>query len=476
MRPLEEKVLIKKVLQDPILLKLSTLAKEKGVSLYLVGGYLRDLVLETESPFSHHPTLDYDFALPAECSSFISVIEQAFQFHFFKVGKEEAGTITYRMVRKGLSIDLTFLQGKNLEEDLQRRDFTINAMAFSLRDETWHTVPGAFDDLRKKILRSVSPHSIDQDPLRMLRAIRYLCTLDGFTMDITLEEEIASKKELIRIVPVERIRMELDRILLSPRPGLGVTSLYELGLLVTLMPEFSGLEGLAQGKHHHLRVIPHVIQMIHKIPWAEEWVASREATLSLNQEDRLTLYYASLFHDLGKQDTFSQDEVGKIHFYHHESFSEERAKRIMERLKFSNQMQHRILHLIRHHMRILNLSMETKESALKRLVQLMREETPLLVLHTLADKEASRGILSIQIDEVVERNCLRILQCFKEKGTLHPPVLVTGYDVMNLGVHEGPAVGQLLNFIREQQIEGKIKTREEALEGLRRRVETIGTG
>ena len=139
----------------------------------------------------------------------------------------------------------------------------------------------------------------------------------------------------------------------------------------------------------------------------------------------------------------------------------------MERLRFSNPMKNRILRLIQHHMRILNLSSETGESALKRLVNQMGEETPLLVLHTLADKEASRGILSIQIDEIVDGHCLRILELFEEKDIVHPPPLITGHDVMAMGFPEGPEVGQLMNFIREKQVEGELKTREEALEALK---------
>jgi poly(A) polymerase len=466
---MEEKTLIRRVLDDPILFKLSTLAKEKGVPLFLVGGYLRDLLLRAYSPAFQLPAMDYDFALPKEFSSFISTMENALQFHFFKVGKEEAGTITFRMTRKEISIDVTFFQGETLEEDLLRRDFTINAIAVSLRDETCHAVEGAFDDIGKKLIRSVSQRSINQDPLRMLRAIRYLCTLEGFTVDIKLEEEIASKKELIRDLPGERIKMELDRILLSPRPGLGMKSLYELGLLLILIPELKGLEGLGQNRHHHLHVLSHVLLMVDKLGWAAEWVAQNGKPISLPPEDRLALYYAALFHDLGKQDTYSQDEKGRIHFYHHESFSCNKAEAIMERLRFSNEMKNRVLHLIKHHMRILNLSSETGESALKRLVNQMGEETPLLVLHTLADKEASRGILSIQIDEIVDGHCLRILELFEEKGIVHPPPLITGHDVMAMGYSSGPKVGEILSFIQERQVEGEIKTREEALEALKER-------
>jgi len=464
---MDEKTLIKKVLEDPILFKLSTLAKENGVPLFLVGGYLRDLLLGARCPGFHRTAMDYDFALPREFSLFIPTIEKHLGFHFFKVGKEEAGTITYRMIRKGVSIDLTFFQGETLEDDLQRRDFTMNAIAVSLRDETCHSVEGAFSDIENGVIRSVSPRSLEQDPLRMLRAVRYLCTHEGFRIDIELEEMIFVRKESVRDLPGERIKMELDRILLSPRPGLGIKSLYELGLLLVLMPELTGLEHLGQNKHHHLNVLSHILLMIDKIGWAADWVTENGKAISLPPEDRLALYYAALFHDLGKQDTYSQDDKGRIHFYHHESFSCKRAEAIMDRLRFSNEMKNCVLHLIKHHMRILNLSSETGETALKRLVNQVGEETVLLVLHTLSDKEASRGILSIQIDEIVEGHCLRLLQLFAEKDIVHPPPLITGHDVMALGYPPGPKVGEILNFIREKQIEGEIKTREEALELLK---------
>ena len=453
------------IYKDPILSKLSTLAKEKNIPLFLVGGYLRDLLLEI-------PGKDYDFALPKDAASFIETIEEALRLHFFKVGKEEMNTTTYRIIKEDMSLDLTFLQGETIEADLQKRDFTINAIAFFFQDETFHWVEGSLEDIRKKLIRTVSNHSIDQDPLRMLRAIRYLCTLDGFVMDKGLKEEISLKKEKILSPPGERIKTELDQILLSPRPAIGMKSLHESNLLLTLFPEFKGLENLGQNEHHHLDVLSHTLLMVEKISWAFDWVAQNYQEISMTQEDRLSLYYAALFHDIGKQDTYSEDEKGSVHFYYHESFSVQAAERIMERLRFSNLMKNKILHLIKHHMRILNLSWETKGTALKRLVNQIGDETPLLVLLTLADKEASRGILSIQIDEVVESHCLRILKLFNEKDVVHPPPLITGHDVMALGYSSGPRVGEILNFIRQKQIQGEIKNREEALRMLRKKFVT----
>ena len=139
----------------------------------------------------------------------------------------------------------------------------------------------------------------------------------------------------------------------------------------------------------------------------------------------------------------------------------------MERLRFSNPIRDRVLRLIRNHMRILNLSPQTRETALKRVVHEMGDETPLLVLHSLADKEASRGPLSWQNDEGVEKHCLHLLELFGQEEILHPPLLVTGHDVMALGYSAGPRVGEILTFIRQKQVEGEIKTREEAMAFLR---------
>ncbi len=442
--------------KDPVLSGLSALAKEGRIPLYLVGGLLRDLLLGS-------PGKDYDFALPKEASSSIEIISEAFGLRFFRVGKEEKNTITYRTLQEGRSIDIAFLQGETIEEDLARRDFTINAMAFSLPDETFHSAEGSLEDLGNKLIRTVARHSLDRDPLRMLRAIRYRCTLKGFTLDENLIGEISSKKDRITVIPGERIKPELDQILLSPGAFTGFQSLYESSLLLTLFPEFKSLENLGQGEYHHLNVLPHILLVLGKLSWALEWVASQGKKISFIEEDWLVLSYAALFHDLGKQDTYSEDEKGRVHFYLHETHSCRRAQEIMERLRFSNQLKSRILHLVRHHMRILNLPGGTGDAALKRLVNQMGEDTPLLVLHTLADKEASRGFLSLQVDEGVENHSLQILGFFGEKDIVHPPSFVDGHDVMALGYPPGPQVGRILDVIRQRQVEGGIKNREEAL-------------
>src|SRR4030043_2309614 len=230
---------------------------------------------------------------------------------------------------------------------------------------------------------------------------------------------------------------------------MGMKSLFESDLFLTLFPELKGLENLGQNEHHHLDVLSHTLLIIEKISWAFEWVARNHRNIFLTPEDWLSLFYAGLFHDIGKQDTYSKDEKERVHFYYHESFSVQAAERIMERLRFSNLMKNKILHLIKHHMRILNLSWETKETALKRLVHQIGDATPLLVLLTLADKEASRGILSIQKDQVEETHCFQLLDLYKQKEIVHPTPLIDGHDVVALGYLPGPKVGRILNVVKE---------------------------
>ncbi len=442
------------LLRDPLLSKLSTLAKREDAALFLVGGYLRDLLIGVHRR-------DYDLALSREASFLIPQIEEIVGFHFFKVGKKD--TITYRIIQRDMSIDLTYLQGETIKEDLGRRDFTMNAIAFCLRDETFHSPEGALEDIERQVIRSVSHRAIDQDPLRMLRAIRYLSTFDGFRLDALLMNEITLKKHQIDKMPGERLKMEMDHILLAPHRDQGLSALHESGLLLVLFPELRELENLRQGEYHHLNTLSHTLLAIEKMSWAIDWCSSNHHEIPLTPEMYLSVSYAALFHDLGKQDTHQVDEKGKVHFYHHESFSCRAAEGIMDRLRFSWAMRDQVLRLIQYHMRILNLSRETKDPALKRLVNQAGDETPLLVLLTLADKEASRGILSVPRDDMVEGHCLRILEFYGEKDIVHPLPWVTGSDVMRIGYAPGPKVGQILRFIQEKQVTGEVKTRDDAL-------------
>ena len=481
------------IAKDPILSTLTNLVKRENVPFFLVGGYLRDLWLGIKRK-------DYDFTLPREASSFISAIETAFGFRFFKAGKGTE-TVTFRVMKEGISMDIAFFQGWDIREDLRRRDFTVNALAFSLGDEGWHWAEGTLEDLHDRRIRNVSDFSLDRDPLRMLRAIRYVCTLHDFSMVDALREEISSKKDLILTIPGERIRMELDRILLSQRSFAGISLLFDTGLLFTLLPEMEETENLGRGERHHPGVLPHPLLAAEKIAQAMEWVRTKAGDFSFLPDDVLCLYYATLFHDIGEQDTppgrlrrksvhgstsSPRTDTGILKYNYlavrpepvegrtadydavsKDEGGESPTEAIMERLRFSNLLKARVLHLIRNHTRVLDLPSGTKETALKRLVHELGEALPLLVIFSLAHKEASSGGLSRGSEDPVEALCLHLLDLFRQEEVVHPPDLISGNDVMALGYQAGPGVGRILSIIRGKQVEGEIKTREEALRILR---------
>lgn len=453
---------IKKIEEDHILKKLSIISQETRTPIYIVGGYIRNLLLDKTDKLN-----DYDLAIPHQASSIIPLIEESLGIHFFKIGDKD--TINYRYIKEEFSIDLTFLQGDSIKEDLQRRDFTINALAYSLLEKKLYWIEGTFEDIEKKVIRATTKSSIENDPLRMLRAIRYLCTLKGFSLDQNLYIEILNKKDLIENVAKERIKMEMDYILLSPKPDLGLETLYKTGLLFKIIPEFNGLENIGEDDRKSIDVISHSILTLKYIPWSLKWFENRGRNIILSSQDRLSLFWASLMHDIGKKDTYSKDENGKIHFYHHEKLSAEIAKKIMERLRFSNHLKEKVLELVRNHMRILNLTGSVKDNTIKKLINKMGQDITLLLLLTMADREAWRTTLNKEINDDVEITCLRILELSDQSEIIDPPKLITGHDILALGYTSGPIIGEILNLIREKQLDGEIKTRKEALDFIKNR-------
>jgi len=244
--------------------------------------------------------------------------------------------------------------------------------------------------------------------------------------------------------------MEIDRILLAPRRSIGLQVLRESSLLLTLFPELKGLESLDPGPYHHVNALSHTLLMIEKVPWALEWCAHHGQDMILTREDELALTYAALFHDLGKQDTAARDDKGNIHFYRHESFSSQRALKIMERLRFSNTLRDQVLHLVQEHMRIVNLSLRRRRQLSRDWFIRWRACLPSRPPHPCRQRGESR-ILSLPRDEVVEALCLRILELCRKEDIVHPPPLINGRDLIELGYTPGPKVGTILIVIREHQ-------------------------
>jgi poly(A) polymerase len=440
-----------RILADPIIQQVLEFGRQRGVSLYLVGGAIRDILLARE-------IRDYDFVVEVQEITFLDQLGGLLEASLFPMGKGRGERI-YRLVKGGRAIDFALMEGDDIGQDLMRRDFTINAFAYSFAEGRFFAAPQALEDLRAGRIDMVFPQAMQADPLRMLRAIRYRCTLPGFDLSDRLKESIKRRRELLTEVAPERIRAELDEIIPSPFPAEGLGLMHELGLLTLVFPELTPLEDLPQGRHHRTDALSHTIEVVGAVGTLVK--EAHPFPFQASRADRLIVGYAALFHDLGKPATKSVDERGEIHFYGHPEQSSLLAQGIMKRLRFPNRVRDGVIPLVENHMRILTLAHgEPTDKALRRLINVMGEGIRLLVALGLAEtgvkEDADEGKRFLNL-------CRRIWDLYEEEDLIAPEPLLMGRDLLAMGHSTGPRLGEILNEVRRRQIAGELKDRGEAL-------------
>jgi poly(A) polymerase len=423
--------------------------------LFLVGGCLRDELLGRE-------VTDLDLATDAQPDEIRRRVEPWADAvwlvgeKFGTVGLEKNGTkaeiTTFRSESyDGKSRKPQVVFGTDLMADLSRRDFTVNAMARDVkRDELLDPFRGG-EDLRSRIIRFVgeAPARIAEDPLRMLRAVRFCAQLD-FELDPEAAAHIAENAEELRRISWERIRDELDGILLSERPGDGLRLMIGLSLARQVLPELLVLHLPEPGRHHLRDVQEHTVETVALVP-AEK-----------------VLRYAALLHDIAKPETFSSDESG-VHFYRHEQIGADRARAILGRLRQPGAFIERVAKLIINHLRVPSYRSDWSESAIRRLMfDLGGELEPAMALaeadvratdaSDVPEFERRLGELRARAREVGEA---------AELASIKP--LLNGEEVMRLlEIGPGPRVGEALRFLLDQQVDGKIVDRAQAAEAVLR--------
>jgi len=457
-----EKTLMQSIRGDALIRVVSECAAKRGVPLFIVGGWVRDHLLGRTS-------YDYDFIVAGDARSLSEEIARRIGGSPFAMGHE--APYTYRIVVEGKTIDLVSQETSGLAADLSRRDFTINTLVYSFDREKLIDPHGGFSDLSQKVIRMLSPAVLHADPLRMLRAVRFCTVLDGFRIAGKTEEEIRRHAGELAASAGERVREEIDRILLSGRAAAGMERMRSLGLLFVVFPELQPLAGLAQGPYHHRDALEHTLEVLGRVDGLEELCRAFSFSFELEREERRVLAYAALFHDLGKKVSCTVDAEGTPHFYGHEKSGAEIAGVVTDRYAFPKDRAERIRRLVRYHVRGLGLVKDGfTEKALRRIIARVQEDLPLHVLLSLADRRSARGRNYKEMEKrtVALGQALLDLYAVEGREVLSPPVLVTGEDVMEvLGIPPGPAVGEMLSKIRNLQIDREIGTREEALEFLR---------
>jgi len=469
---------------------LGQLSEELGREMYLVGGTVRDWLLEIAPN-------DLDFTVDCDavhcCRTLIRFLGGG---TFVPLGavEEDAG----RVVWKGLTIDFSsFRQGAGtIEEDLCLRDFTINAMGLAFSafvDEAMLLLPidplNGRQDLEEMILRAC-PHAFVSDPLRMLRGYR-LWARFGFALEKKTLAAIREHASLLSRVSVERISYEMNLIMGSDRAHEVITGMAESGLLFLVIPQLQSGVGLEQPESHHLDVFYHSLAAL---GYMEKILAEPELFYPLCQEMlqeylaqpgiREVLKWSALLHDLGKPPTreTSEDKGGRITFYNHDEVGRELVQHLGRELRWSNDRRDRTAALVGMHMHPFHLCNVRRKEGLskKACLKLCRragEDLIGLFFLAMADSLAGKGEMKPEAMEE-ELDCLlcEVLKIYNKDiaPALSGPRFVTGNDLIHeFALQPGPYFSFILDQLQEAQVEGEVKSRDEALAWVRNALQRI---
>ena len=328
----------------------------------------------------------------------------------------------------------------NAEADASRRDFTVNGLFYDPLTKKTHDWVGGEKDLRAKIIRTIGKpeERFGEDHLRLLRAVRFAAQLD-FKIEAKTFAAIKTLAPKIKLISAERIRDELLKLFSPPHAAHGLILLRDSGLLEHILPELAATVACEQSPDFHPEgsVFNHICLMLEKLP----------------RDANELLAWTVLLHDIAKPVTAEKDlATGKIHFYGHEKIGADIARTILNRLRFPKKQIDKIVACVLHHMQFKDVK-QMRKSTLRRL--LLRETFPLeLELHKL-DCLGSHGDLELY-DFLIQQ-----AEELKKKPAIRPPLL-TGKDLIALGMKSGKELGALLHEIREKQLQDELKNKREA--------------
>ena len=438
--------------QAPDASELAKLFKVAGFKLALVGGPVRDAILgrlgnDLDFTTDAHPK-DSEKILKKWADS-VWDIGAAFGT---VAGKKDEITVeitTYRSESydpTSRKPDVEF--GKSIEADLARRDFTINAMALELTTDepTFIDLFNGVADLQKKIIKTPGKpeDSFSDDPLRMMRAARFMSQLN-FEVDQSVLVAIKNMAARLEIISAERIRDEFIKIMMSQSPRLGITLLVETGLADHFLPEVPKLKLEIDEHHHHKDVYEHSLTVLEQAIALEDRLAGPNLTLRL----------AALLHDIGKPKTKQLIAGGGVSFHHHEVVGARMCKERMKKLRFDNHIINNVSQLVFLHLRFHGYgSGEWTDSAVRRYVRDAGELLTHLHLLTRADcttrnKKKAEG-LARTYDQLEER--IELLMQQEELNKIRPDL--SGEQIMEiLEIKPSPTVGKAYDFLLELRLE-----------------------
>jgi poly(A) polymerase len=459
----------------PEAIELGRMFEQEGHELALVGGPVRDLLL-------HRTSHDLDFCTSARPEEFEPILRRFGHDGFWDMGRKfgTLGAMRRRADGTEVKVEVTTYRsdkydpdsrkpavsyGDSLEGDLSRRDFTVNAMALRVPDLRFVDPFGGANDIAKGILRTpVDPRqSFEDDPLRMMRAVRFVAQL-GFCIEPDTAVALTEMTDRIEIVSAERVRDELVKLLLSDRPHEGVEALVDSGLADIVLPEIPALQLEIDEHHRHKDVFEHTLMVLDRA------IALETGPDGPVPAPDLTLRLAALLHDIGKPATRRFEPRGKVSFHHHDAVGAKMVRKRMKALHFDHSMIDDVSALVNMHLRFHGYVEEPwTDAAVRRYV---KDSGPLYErLNRLTRADATTHnrrkalIFEQAMDELESR--VKKLKEQEDLNAIRPDL--NGNDIIEiLGVEPGPMVGRAYRHMLDFRLDHGPTSRTEAQAELER--------
>ncbi len=472
---------LKTTFEVRLLPRLGALRGAWSSPLYVVGGLVRDLVRGAEAWEK-----DIDLAAKGEIRLLAQKASELLRGRTIQLDQD-----TWRIVflegQARWQADISPLRGEDIVADLKQRDFTVNAMALEITEQAalLHDPLQGQADLAGGRIRWCNPRVFEEDPLRLLRGVRFSAQL-GFVIDEETWRGIMRASKLLTTVSRERIRDEFFKILSQPENARYLQILKGAGLLYGVIPEIAILDQVARAWPHRLSLWEHSLETVSILEsilpeieaLAPEWFSLIQDHLKEVVEGeidaRQTLKFAGLLHDVGKPPTQSQDETGRVHFFGHEEQGRWKVAEICRSLRLGNHFRIRAETLVGSHLRPTLLASEGRLTtrAQYRFSRDLGELGIDLLLLGWADLRATVKDGDAQVEQYKDFMRKMFKYHFEKILTRKQAPLIRGMDVMQAyGIPAGPIIGTILERIREAEAEGKFQTREEGLRYLKEHLE-----
>ena len=456
------------------------LSKEQGVDVYLIGGFIRDFVL------NNIKTKDFDFSLSDKALDFAQLFANKINGAYVLLDEDnKCARVVKKQKGNIITYDFANFRAKSLKEDLKHRDFTINTLCVdindlsekcSLTDKIQDHQNGLQDIECKKIVMN-SHFVFDEDPLRIMRAFSLKAQL-GFDIDSNTLQEIKGNINKICNVSMERVREELFKVLLSSNAFEVLSDMDELGLLVKIIPQIHIMQDCHQGGYHHLDVWKHSLEAVRQVEevlailteeinciedlsnYLDEYIAGGHKRIGV-------LRLACLLHDIGKPET-KEKKGDRYSFHSHENLGARVVKHVNKLLKLSRQESFAIEQMVKLHLRPGYLSdlKDMTERSIYRFFRDAKNESVSILILSLSDQRATRGPLTTQeLQDKHKEVCLKLIdKYFEDKKRTPIKRLVTGNDLIkHFKLKPSPTFKIILENIEEQQVLQNLTDKEKVM-------------